>query len=174
MTSLMYYSDVPKDGDLNGHVNASIYWTPFGSSDVLIIDTIIGIIIGSIMDTIIGTIIGWIMCSPPSHLLTPFGVLPETMDLPGMTYKVTPFPGIRSTRNDPIYCTGPPHLLTPLLIHFGVRNHPIYWPRFGSIIGAINDTIIGSILGYRISPFWWPVLGSLLTSFYVLGTLINT
>ena len=114
----MYYYDVPKDGDLNGYIYVLIYWTPFGYSDVLIIVLIIGIIIGSITDTINGAIKEWIMYSPPPHLLTSSGVLPDPMDLPGMTYKVTPFPGIRCTRNDPIYCTGSPHLLTPLLIHY--------------------------------------------------------
>ena len=56
MTSLATTLDDPKDGDINGHVYWSVYWIPFGSSDVLIIDTINGIIIGSILDPINGAI----------------------------------------------------------------------------------------------------------------------
>ena len=63
MTSLMYYSDEPKDGDLNGYIYVLIYWTPFGYSDVLIIVLIIGIIIGSIIDPINGAIMEWILYS---------------------------------------------------------------------------------------------------------------
>ena len=56
MLSLCTTPDDPKDGDINGHVYWSVYWIPFGSSDVLIIDTINGIIIGSIIDPINGAI----------------------------------------------------------------------------------------------------------------------